>query len=98
MTHTWPTIVNEVTRMDPRDVMIYVDTADPVTPWVLRYRDEGSATGWNEVHVSRISSRKPFVTSIVDEHSLRQGRYAIKSAGRILIGVDTEGFRHALIE
>jgi hypothetical protein len=84
--------------MDTRDVMIYVDTADSETPWVLRYRDEGSASGWNEVHVARISSRKPFVTSIVDEHSLRQGRYAIKSAGRILIGVDTEGFKHALIE
>lgn len=84
--------------MDPRDVLIYVDVADTENPWILRYRDDGSVTGWNEIKAARISSRKPFVTSIVDEHSLRQGRFAIKSAGRILIGEDEEGFRHILIE
>ena len=98
MTQDLPKLVNEVTRMDPRDVLIYVDTADPETPWILRYRDEGSVSGWNEIKAARISSRKPFVISIVDEHSLRQGRYAIKSAGRIIIAVDEDGLKHALIE
>jgi len=50
-------------------------------PWVIRYRDSDSISGFNEHRCPRVILYAEAKTKVVQEHAQHQGRYAFEVEG-----------------
>lgn len=71
-------------RMDSMnsELFIYVDRESPKTPWIIRYPDLNSITGYNEVRVANLEIRTPVITRILD-NPITHGKYALSTFGQL---------------
>lgn len=63
-------------------IYIFVDPFTPDTPWVIRYEDKQSITGFNETRAKDVQIRTPCKTVTIDQKGIK-GRYQLETHGSI---------------
>ena len=64
-------------------VYIYVDPLTPDTPWIIRYEDPKSDTGFNETRVQELEIRTS-CKSVISDFPSTKGRYQIETFGSVI--------------
>jgi hypothetical protein len=63
-------------------IQIYVNPNTPDTPWILRYQDPQSESGFNELRFQSVTIKTPCKT-ISRDLEATQGKYVLETIGTI---------------
>lgn len=68
--------------MENKTIQIFVDPSTPDTPWILRYQDHQSVTGYNEKRYQDITIKTPCKT-VVRDIDAKKGKFVLETIGTI---------------
>ena len=68
--------------MENKTIHIFVDPSTPDTPWILRYEDKQSESGFNESRYADVSIKTPCKT-VSREINAKMGKYVLETLGTI---------------
>jgi hypothetical protein len=63
-------------------IQVFVDPSTPNTPWVLRYEDPKSESGYNESRYADVTIKTPCKT-VSREINAKMGKYVLETLGTI---------------
>jgi hypothetical protein len=68
--------------MENKILQIYIDLHTPDTPWIVRYQDRKSESGFNETRYQSLVIKTPCKT-ITRDIPANKGKYVIETIGTV---------------